>query len=98
MSQHLRKAWDRVKKSEELQELLKDPQQIESMIRKSEFLRGASWFDLAKLLSGKNSEGAYIAQKLLDGAYRTINRSNRPGANVGASSFDLNRDYERVEY
>lgn len=75
-------AWKRVQRDSELQEFLKDRDAIEDAIRKSEFLR-ASWFDLPRLLAGKNKRGDYVVQQVVEGKYSDF-KAPRALANTGA--------------
>lgn len=75
------KAWTRVQKSDELQELLTDRAVIEAAIIESPFVQKAGWFCLEKLLGGSNGDGCYIVRRLLDGGYRS---SGKNAVNLGA--------------
>lgn len=80
-SKGLLKAWTRVQKSAELQEMLADKAKIEAAIIESPFAQNGNWFYLEKLLGGTNAEGCYIVRRLLDGGYRT---SGKNSVNLGA--------------
>lgn len=69
------------RKSAEVRKLLADHDAVETAIRKSDFCR-QPWFSLPVLLGGKNRNGEWIVQKLLDGAY--ANRSSKPNNNLSA--------------
>lgn len=77
-------AWKRVqqqtKEGRRLRALLADRDAIEREIRTSTFLREA-WFRLEKLLGGKNRDGEWIVQKIIDGGYRDERKPN--GKRVG---------------
>jgi len=76
------------RKSEELRRLLADRDAIENAIKRSDFCRGP-WFTLPVLLGGKNRNGEWIAQKLLDGAY--ANRNRKPSKHASAGhTYDPN--------
>lgn len=75
------KAWSRVQKSPELQELLADKAAIEAAIIASPFVKNAGWFGFEKLLGGTNDDGCYIVRRLLDGAYKGTSKNS---VNLGA--------------
>lgn len=75
------KAWARVQKSPELQELLADKAAIESAILISPFAQSGNWFCFEKLLGGSNGDGCYIVRRLLDGAYKG---SGKNSVNLGS--------------
>jgi len=81
-SDALRKAWKRVSESKEVQELLRDPDAILGALKKSEFCRDG-WFRLEKLLGGKNGDGVFIVEKLLDGGYQSAPATSKKSVNVG---------------
>ena len=90
------KAWKRVKKSKDLQMLLSDRKKVELAIQKSEFVRGG-WFTLPKLLSGKNRDGEFVVQKLLDEGY--VSSSKRSIANAGDGvNFNPERDMSNARF
>lgn len=66
----VRTRWSQLRKNARLRELLSDPDLIARRIRESELCR-EGWFRLEKLLGGKNKDGAYIVEVLLDGGYKT---------------------------
>ena len=89
--------WKRVKKSKVVQTLLADRKAVEAKIRESEFIRDASWFCLSQLLGGKNKDGDYYVQKLMDGGYVSSGLSKPRSANVGAGvNFDPARSTTSV--
>jgi len=91
--------WKRVANSNELQTLLCDRNALEAKIRDSSFLHEATWFSLPKLFGGKNSDGEYIAQKLMDGGYVSSGSSKLRSANVGAGvTFDPARSTINVVF
>lgn len=79
----VRAGWQRVRRTDELRELLDDRDAITAAIEQAEFVRG-SWFTLEKLFGGTNRDGAYIVQKLLDGGYAGTAAKSSRTANTGA--------------
>lgn len=61
--------WKRVSASAALRDLLKDRAALADQIRNSSFCR-EEWFRVERLFGGKNKDGEWIIQKLLDGGYR----------------------------
>lgn len=61
--------WKRVSASAALRDLLKDRAALADQIRNSSFCR-EEWFRIERLFGGKNKDGEWIIQKLLDGGYR----------------------------
>lgn len=77
------KALRKAKSNSELDSLLADRSKLETEIQASDFVRGANWFTLAKLLSGKNTAGEFIVQRLLEGGYRS--GKTKPTYTAGAN-------------
>ena len=71
ISEDVKRGWKRVTESKEVRQLLSDREVLVKEIKASAFLR-AGWFTLGKLLGGKNRDGAYIAQRIVDGGYRDM--------------------------
>lgn len=69
------KAWNKIRRSDEIREHLADPEAIRTAIADSDFCRGA-WFTLPKLLGGKNPSGELIIERLLAGAYAERRNGN----------------------
>lgn len=72
-SQGVLAGWNRVKKSKQLREMLNDRDAIRREVQASTLLR-EPWFRLEKLFGGKNRDGEYIIQKVLDGGFRDRER------------------------
>ena len=68
-SEAIQAAWRRVKRSNELRQLLSDRTAIRGALESSSFCR-RGWFTLPKLLGAKNKEGELVIEKLLSGGYR----------------------------
>lgn len=69
ISEDVKRGWKRVCEIKVVRELLADRDVLVREIKASAFLR-EGWFTLSKLLGGKNREGAYIVQRIVDGGYR----------------------------
>lgn len=69
ISDEVKKGWKRYLDKKEVRQLLSDRDVLVQEIAASSFLR-EGWFTLAKLLGGKNRDGAYIAKRILEGGYR----------------------------
>jgi hypothetical protein len=69
LGEDVRKGWKRVGDIKVVRQLLSDRDVLVQEIKASAFLR-EGWFTLAKLLGGKNRDGAYIVQRIVEGGYR----------------------------
>lgn len=74
-SEAVKKGWSRVCRSKEVRTLLSDRDVLAREIAACPFLR-EGWFTLEKLLGGKNRDGAYFAQRILDGGYREAKKDH----------------------
>lgn len=69
ISEDVKRGWRRVKEIRVVRQLLSDRDLLVQEIKASAFLR-EGWFTLAKLLGGKNRDGAYFVQRIVEGGYR----------------------------
>lgn len=90
ISDAVKKGWRRVCQIKEVRRLLSDRDVLVKEIGACPFLR-EGWFTLEKLLGGKNRDGAYIVQRIVDGGYRETRRvaavAERPIIDPSALSF-----------
>ena len=69
-SNAITKAWGKANADSELAELLGRRDEIEAQLRMDGcWARQKGWLTPAGLLAGKNKQGEYYAQKLVDGAF-----------------------------
>lgn len=69
ISDDVKRGWKRVCETKAVRQLLADREVLAKEILACAFLR-EGWFTLGKLLGGKNRDGAYIVQRIVDGGYR----------------------------
>ena len=92
----LRKAWTKGWTDPEQRERLTDLESLRTAIAEGrEFLKGASWFDAAALVGGKNGNRRWYAQQLLLGVYRDRG-AQTPASNPAVSDEEWQKAWSVV--
>jgi hypothetical protein len=73
----VRESWRKARGDPDRREYLRDLGAIREQIEKSPFVN-AGWFDLPKLLNGKNSSGEWVIVRLMNGGYRDEAKGGAP--------------------
>lgn len=89
ISEDVKRGWRRVKEIRIVRQLLSDRDVLVREIQASAFLR-EGWFTLAKLLGGKNRDGAYFVQRIVEGGYRDGAKNGHGTQLSPGKSYDPN--------